>query len=99
MVVENRQRNAFALAVLDEQPGDHVLEIGFGPGNTIRRLAASVGGGAVTGINSSRVMMSQAQLRNAAAIDAGRVDLRWGLGARLCRSRRDHAPDAAGTAI
>jgi protein-L-isoaspartate O-methyltransferase len=35
MAVENRQRNAFALAVLDPQPGDRVLEIGVGPGFTI----------------------------------------------------------------
>ena len=83
MAVENRPRNGFALSMLDPQPGDRVLEIGFGPGVTIAKLAALIGNGAVAGIDSSRVMVSQARLRNAAAITAGRVDLRWGSVASL----------------
>jgi SAM-dependent methyltransferase len=83
MAVENRQRNAFALTLLDMQPGDHVLEIGFGPGSTVRQLATLVGEGIVAGVDSSRVMVSQARLRNADAIDSGRVDLYWGSVASL----------------
>jgi hypothetical protein len=36
MEVANRLRNAFALTALAVRPGDHVLEIGFGPGVTIQ---------------------------------------------------------------
>jgi SAM-dependent methyltransferase len=83
MAIQGRQRNAFALAVLEVQPGDRVLEIGFGPGVTMQRLAMLVGDGAVAGIDTSAVMMAQARRRNARAIQAGRVDLRQGSVERL----------------
>ena len=78
MAVENRQRNEAALDVLAVQPGDHVLEIGFGPGVTIARLAELVGEGAVAGVDSSRVMAGQARRRNAELVKQGKVDLRHG---------------------
>jgi ubiquinone/menaquinone biosynthesis C-methylase UbiE len=78
MAIENRRRNALALSVLDPQPGDHVLEIGFGPGVTIRRLAEMVGHGSVAGVDSSPVMVGLARRRNGRAIREGRVDLRYG---------------------
>jgi SAM-dependent methyltransferase len=78
MAGKNRKRNALAVAMLDVQPGDHVLEIGFGPGVTIKRLAKLIGDGAVTGIDSSRVLVGQARRRNAEAVHAGQVALRWG---------------------
>ncbi len=58
---------------------ERVLEIGFGPGVTIARLATQVGGGSVAGIDASAVMVAQARRRNAAAIGRGQVDLRHGL--------------------
>ena len=78
MAIENRQRNSVALDVLAVQPGNHVLEIGFGPGVTIARLAELVGEGAVAGVDASRVMAEQARRRNAARIRQGKVDLRHG---------------------
>ncbi|HEY7012620.1 MAG TPA: methyltransferase domain-containing protein [Streptosporangiaceae bacterium] len=70
----NRQRSAWVVALLDVQPADRVLEIGFGPGLTVAELARA-GAGHVYGIDHSGVMLRQASRRNAAAIRAGRVTL------------------------
>lgn len=78
MAIKNRRRNELAVACLNPQPGDHVLEIGFGPGVTISRLAPLVDNGSVTGIDASAEMVAQARRRNATAIAKGLVDLRYG---------------------
>jgi SAM-dependent methyltransferase len=70
----NRQRNRWVVSLLDLQPADRVLEIGFGPGVAIAELARA-GAGRVYGIDHSEVMLRQASRRNAAAIRAGRVTL------------------------
>ncbi len=70
----NRQRNRWAVALLDVRPADRVLEIGFGPGVAIAELARA-GAGHVYGVDHSAVMLRQASKRNAAAIRAGRVTL------------------------
>jgi SAM-dependent methyltransferase len=70
----NRQRNRWVVSLLDVQPADKVLEIGFGPGVAIAELARA-GAGHVYGIDHSGVMLRQASRRNAAAIRAGRVTL------------------------
>jgi ubiquinone/menaquinone biosynthesis C-methylase UbiE len=70
----NRQRNGWVVSLLDVQPADQVLEIGFGPGVAIAALVRA-GAGHVYGIDHSAVMLRQASRRNAAAIRAGRVTL------------------------
>jgi SAM-dependent methyltransferase len=70
----NRQRNRWVVSLLDVQPADRVLEIGFGPGVAIAELARA-GAGHVYGIDHSAVMLRQASRRNATAIKAGRVTL------------------------
>jgi SAM-dependent methyltransferase len=70
----NRQRNRWVVSLLDVQPADRVLEIGFGPGIAVAELARA-GAGHVYGIDHSGVMLRQASRRNAAAIRAGRVTL------------------------
>ena len=74
----NRRRNRWAVALLDVQPQDHVLEIGFGPGLAIRELARRATDGFVLGIDHSEVMVHQATIRNRAAVEQGRVELRLG---------------------
>src|SRR5215218_1917009 len=69
----NRQRNRWAVSLLDVQPSDRVLEIGFGPGVAIAELASRATRGQVYGIDHSTVMVGQASRRNAAAIRAHRV--------------------------
>jgi ubiquinone/menaquinone biosynthesis C-methylase UbiE len=70
----NRQRNRWAVSLLDVQPTDRVLEIGFGPGLAVAALVRA-GAGHVYGIDHSGVMLRQASKRNAADIRAGRVTL------------------------
>jgi SAM-dependent methyltransferase len=71
----NRQRNRWVVSLLDVQPTDRLLEIGFGPGLAIAELSRRVGDqGHVDGIDHSDVMLRQATRRNA-AIAAGRVSL------------------------
>jgi ubiquinone/menaquinone biosynthesis C-methylase UbiE len=74
----NRQRNAWAVGLLEIEPGDRVLEIGFGPGLAIAGVAQRATRGRVVGIDHSATMLRQAVRRNRAAIAEGRVDLRLG---------------------
>jgi SAM-dependent methyltransferase len=85
----NRQRNRWVVSLLDVQPTDRVLEIGFGPGLAIAELSRRVGTtGHVYGIDQSDVMLRQATRRNAAAIQAGQVT--------LTRSTVEQLPPAIG---
>ena len=75
----NRQCDSWVASLLDVQPTDLVLEIGFGPGLAIAELSRQVDlPGHVYGIDHSDVMLRQATRRNAAAIHAGRVTLTLG---------------------
>jgi len=74
----NRERNVWAVGLLDVQPQDRVLEVGFGPGIAIQEFVSRATSGLVVGIDHSEVMLQQARKRNAAAVSAGRVDLRLG---------------------
>jgi ubiquinone/menaquinone biosynthesis C-methylase UbiE len=71
----NVERNRWVVSLLDVQPADRVLEIGFGPGIAIAELAARATRGRVYGIDHSEVMVRQAGRRNAAAVREGRVRL------------------------
>jgi len=72
----NRQRNRWVASLLDVQPTDRILEVGFGPGRAIAELSRLVDDrGHVYGVDHSEVMLRQATRRNAAAIRAGRVTL------------------------
>jgi SAM-dependent methyltransferase len=59
------------------------LEIGFGPGIAVKELSRLATEGYVCGLDHSGEMVRQATRRNAAAIRAGRVDLRLGSVDRL----------------
>lgn len=81
----NRRRNRWVVSLLDVQPTDRVLEIGFGPGIAIEELSRLATRGRVHGIDRSEVMLRQARTRNAAAVRAGRVDLWCGSVENLSR--------------
>lgn len=73
----NLRRIGWSVAILKARPGDHILELGFGPGIALQHLAGAVGPtGLVIGIDHSPVMLAQATRRNAAAITGRTVDLR-----------------------
>jgi ubiquinone/menaquinone biosynthesis C-methylase UbiE len=76
MRLGNRSANVWAVSLLEVRPADRILEIGFGPGQGIRRLARLVPRGQVCGVDFSEVMLRQAQRLNAPLVVAGRVDLR-----------------------
>ncbi len=76
-----RTNGAFArsaIGLLDVQPDDRVLEVGFGPGVGLEALAGAAPAGRVAGVDCSKEMVKQATARNAGAIERGAVDLRHG---------------------
>jgi ubiquinone/menaquinone biosynthesis C-methylase UbiE len=74
----NRKRNSWAVSLLDVQPDDRVLEIGFGPGLAILELSRIAHEGYVCGVDHSDLMVRQARKRNADGCRRGVVDLRLG---------------------
>jgi len=74
----NRRRNSWAVSLLDVQPDDRVLEIGFGPGLAILELSRIAHEGYVCGLDHSELMSRQARRRNADGVQRGVVDLRVG---------------------
>jgi SAM-dependent methyltransferase len=75
MAVKNARMNEFAVEMLDVQPDDQALEIGFGHGRTIRMIAERARAGFVAGIDLSDVMVRQAAKYNLDLIVAGRVEV------------------------
>jgi len=78
LALKNRERNAWTISMLDIQPDDQVLEIGFGPGQAIQEIDKLTPNGFVAGIDLSAVMVEQASKRNAVAIHSGHVLLQQG---------------------
>jgi ubiquinone/menaquinone biosynthesis C-methylase UbiE len=78
MARTNEACGAWVTELLAVGPNDTVLEVGFGPGVTIHRLAKLASRGRVAGIDPSREMLEQARTRNSIAIQNGCVDLRRG---------------------
>ena len=78
MSYETASANEAAITQLDPRATDRVLEIGFGHGRTIERLAAAVPGGFVAGLDVSDDMLQMATRRCRSLIAAGRVRLTLG---------------------
>jgi ubiquinone/menaquinone biosynthesis C-methylase UbiE len=79
----NVECGAWVGELLEIAPNDSVLEVGFGPGVLVERLAALARAGHVAGIDQSAEMVEQARARNMRAIQKGRVDLQLGSVERL----------------
>ncbi len=75
MAWANRMPNRLAIEALGPVQGDHVLEIGFGPGLALAELARRVPAARIFGIDASPAMLRQASMRNARALAEGRVSL------------------------
>ncbi len=73
-----RDFTQWVIHLLEIQPDDKVLEVGFGPGVGIEILAAAVSTGYIAGVDSSKEMVEQARARNANAIETGLVQLQYG---------------------
>src|SRR5262245_42893289 len=72
----NARMNTSALQLLELEPTDRVLEIGFGGGVA---LASLIGRAAfVAGVDRSRDMVARAKARFEAAVSVGRAEFREG---------------------
>jgi len=71
-------RQAGVIGVLGVQPGDHVLEVGYGPGGLIRLLAECTQAEGILGVDPSPEMRDQAGRHNRAGVRSGRVRLDLG---------------------
>jgi ubiquinone/menaquinone biosynthesis C-methylase UbiE len=81
MAWKNRERSEYVFSLMELQPKDRVLEIGFGSGSDIRRASREVA--FVAGVDHSDVMVRQASKKNAEMIGEGRVELQLGSAERL----------------
>jgi len=83
MARDTRAANATALDLLSVEPGDVLLEIGCGHGETLAKLARRASDGFVAGIDPSDVMVRLAARRVRREINLGRAEVRLGEAARL----------------
>ncbi|NMC35838.1 class I SAM-dependent methyltransferase [Candidatus Beckwithbacteria bacterium] len=68
----NQKQNQWVLSLLDLQKDDKVLEIGFGPGLNLQKIALT---NKVWGVEISKTMLQIAQKKNKALIDSGKLQL------------------------
>jgi ubiquinone/menaquinone biosynthesis C-methylase UbiE len=78
MTQQHRLETDWSIELLEIAPMDSILEIGFGAGRAIQHMAAQARRGKVSGIDLSSTMVQTARLRNAWAVQAGRVVLQQG---------------------
>lgn len=76
MNVGNTSMNRLTFDLLDIQPDDHILEIGFGNGKLISEMAQHAA--FVAGVDYSETMVQEAKKRNAVFIRKGKVEVRQG---------------------
>jgi SAM-dependent methyltransferase len=74
----NRDRSAWTVELLDLQPNDRVLELGYGPGLGLEAAARRVTTGRLVGVDHSETMRNMAAKRLAKANGKVGVDLRVG---------------------
>jgi len=78
MAIKTKKRMLWGVAQLNIQKQDNILEIGFGPGTAIEKVAAIATEGFITGIEISDIMKKQATKRLAKNIGQGQVKLELG---------------------
>jgi ubiquinone/menaquinone biosynthesis C-methylase UbiE len=71
----NARPNALAVAALDVQAADAILELGCGPGHAIRLMVPRAPSGIIHAVDQSATMLAQARARNHRAVRSGRVRL------------------------
>lgn len=75
MARTNEKCAVWVIELLDIQPNDRVLEVGFGPGVAIELMTQLTPVEHVSGIDSSMEMVKQGTARNVKNIGSGRVEL------------------------
>ena len=76
--LSNKDRNVWMIDLLELEPGDRLLEVGFGPGIAIQRASQIITNGQIVGIDHSETMLHQARKRNWKAVKSGIVKLNQG---------------------
>jgi ubiquinone/menaquinone biosynthesis C-methylase UbiE len=74
----NAELNALVFKTLSIRDNDHVLEIGFGTGTLINKIAARLENGLIEGIDFSKSMAATAQKKNKKFINNGKVKIHLG---------------------
>jgi len=74
----NVELNALVYETLSIVGNDHVLEIGFGPGTLIKKIAERLEKGIIEGIDLSEPMVATAQKKNRKYINNGKVKIHLG---------------------
>ena len=83
MAVANARPNALAVTALGIRNGESLLELGCGPGHTLRELLRLSRLERAIGLDWSEVMLAQAAHRNRRALEAGQLVLVRGDFAKL----------------
>lgn len=78
MLFENRKINRWTIDRIAVQPGDYILEVGFGPGYAIEELFQRYRNLKIDGIDVSETMLSTAHSKNERAVESGRLKLYQG---------------------
>lgn len=78
MAFKNKARSLWVLSLLHIESADRVLEIGFGSGQDLRRVASLATQGLTAGVDHSAEMVKMARGKSIAVILAGRADIRHG---------------------
>lgn len=78
MTKGNAPLQDWAIALLEVGEDQHILEVGFGRGRTLEKVAALAQRGVVYGIDYSPTMVQVASKKNRAAIQTGRVRIQQG---------------------
>ncbi len=76
--ISNKEANEWTLSLLDIRPADHLLEVGFGSGRTLKTAAKKLSGGYAAGVDSSLTMLKLARKINARFITCGLMELKLG---------------------
>ena len=79
----NARAHTFALKRLEVQSTDAILEIGFGTGRLLRKIAKQALEGFVCGVDPSALMLQKAENRTKKFRKKGRVELKLGEAAAL----------------
>jgi ubiquinone/menaquinone biosynthesis C-methylase UbiE len=75
---KNNDRVDWTFEKLHVRPSDILLEVGYGPGVTLKKVAYNLTSGFIAGIDHSDIMLEQASRRNKEEIEKGKVKLECG---------------------
>jgi ubiquinone/menaquinone biosynthesis C-methylase UbiE len=74
----NAELNSLVLESLSIKESEHILEIGFGTGLILNKIAAILDKGLIEGIDFSELMVDMAKKKNKRYIEAGKAEIHSG---------------------